>query len=587
MAGRGYPVGAMPTAPPISVEQQATATGRRRSPFRWVAAAALVACALAGLVAVLGWQWGRNLDGVLAGVEVDGTEVAGLGHADLVATVDALADERGERVVRIEGGRDEVEATRAEAGARVDRGSTVARAWQRGRRGVFASFVDHLRAAAGATVVVDLVEVVDEVAVASFAADTAERTSVPPRDGGVELIDDESVDDASRVVVTEPAVGEVVDADDLGERLDSALNESDGAVHVEAPGERTEPQITEADVAAVADEARRAVSAPVVLRHPGGGPDVTLTPADIAAVLAVDADREAPQGERLELVADPEGLGPDAEERLSTEPTEARFVVQGDDVRIQGGQPGVRVSAEAVAEQVLDVATRAGHREEEMVGQVVQPDLTRDEAERLGVREPVSSFTTEHACCQPRVHNIQLMADVVDGVVLRPGERFSLNEHVGRRTRAKGFRADGVIVDGEVVDQVGGGVSQFATTFFNAAFFAGIELVEHQPHSFYIPRYPAGRESTLNYGTIDVVVRNDSPHGILVTTSYTGTSITVTFYSTPWAEVEARASERRNVRPGEVRDGFDITVERHITYPSGQTTTETYVTRYEPNDEGA
>ncbi|MDP8927099.1 MAG: VanW family protein [Actinomycetota bacterium] len=113
------------------------------------------------------------------------------------------------------------------------------------------------------------------------------------------------------------------------------------------------------------------------------------------------------------------------------------------------------------------------------------------------------------------------MADIVEGAVIEPGEHFSLNGHMGRRTRARGFVAAPVIVEGEFEEEVGGGVSQFATTFFDAAYFSGIQIDEFQQHSYYISRYPMGRESTIYYGLIDVAVTNDSPYGILVHTSYT------------------------------------------------------------------
>jgi hypothetical protein len=73
-------------------------------------------------------------------------------------------------------------------------------------------------------------------------------------------------------------------------------------------------------------------------------------------------------------------------------------------------------------------------------------------------------------------------------------------------------------------------VSQLATTTYNAAFFGGYADVTHQPHTIYISRYPPGREATVNYGAIDLEFRNDTPHGVLIRTYYSDTSITVAFY---------------------------------------------------------
>ena len=171
--------------------------------------------------------------------------------------------------------------------------------------------------------------------------------------------------------------------------------------------------------------------------------------------------------------------------------------------------------------------------------EVVGADEGVAELEQLGIIEEIASETTNHPCCQPRVTNIQNFADLVRGAVIRPGEDFSLNGYVGRRTIEKGFVADGAIANGVLVPQVGGGVSQFATTFFNAAFFGGLDFNEYQSHSLYISRYPKGREATISFPRPDLSVKNTTPYGILVWPTYTDTSITVTFYSTKYVDVEA------------------------------------------------
>src|SRR5207248_495745 len=116
------------------------------------------------------------------------------------------------------------------------------------------------------------------------------------------------------------------------------------------------------------------------------------------------------------------------------------------------------------------------------------------------VKEQVSTFTTRYIAGQPRVTNIHRIADLVKGTVILPGETFSLNRAVGERTLAKGFVVDHQInEDGKFDDAVGGGISQFATTTFNAAFFGGLDFGEYQSHSIYISRYPFGREATVSW----------------------------------------------------------------------------------------
>ena len=201
------------------------------------------------------------------------------------------------------------------------------------------------------------------------------------------------------------------------------------------------------------------------------------------------------------------------------------------------------------------------------------------ELESLGIVEEVSSFTTNHPCCANRVVNIQRFADLMQGVIIRPGETFSLNGHVGQRTIEKGFVADGAINLGVLEPQVGGGISQYATTFFNASFYAGLEFVEYQSHSLYISRYPRGREATISWRRPDLKVRNNTPYGILVWNEYTSTSITVTFYSTKHLDVQDLPLRRSSERECRV----DITP-RLITYPDGTEVEDSVYAVYRPGE---
>ncbi len=153
--------------------------------------------------------------------------------------------------------------------------------------------------------------------------------------------------------------------------------------------------------------------------------------------------------------------------------------------------------------------------------------LTEDEALGFQGAYLLGEFTTYHNCCEDRVVNIQLMADTVSGHVVLPGEVFSVNATVGERTAAKGYRPAGAIIGGYVQccdhpANMGGGTSQFGTTIFNAVFFAGMEDIEHQPHSLDFARYPDGREATMGWPHPDVAFRNDTDHPVIVTTHHSG-----------------------------------------------------------------
>lgn len=174
--------------------------------------------------------------------------------------------------------------------------------------------------------------------------------------------------------------------------------------------------------------------------------------------------------------------------------------------------------------------------------------------------------------------NIQQMAAVIDGTVIGPGEQFSLNGIAGERTKERGYKsAPSIAGENELVDTVGGGVSQFSTTVYNAAYFAGVQIDTHTPHSFYISRYPPGREATLDFGSIELLWTNDTGSPIVVRSSASDTSVTVSLYGGNGGRRVRAVSGPRTTVPG--RD-FDITVTRVIRYSDGEVEREDFTTSY-------
>jgi vancomycin resistance protein YoaR len=163
--------------------------------------------------------------------------------------------------------------------------------------------------------------------------------------------------------------------------------------------------------------------------------------------------------------------------------------------------------------------------------------------------------------------------------VIDPGDSFSINDFVGKRTTDDGFVTGGVIENGTFAESVGGGISQFATTTFNAAFFGGLDFVEYQSHSIYISRYPYGREATLSYPKPDLVIGNSTPHGVLIWPTYTGTSITVTLYSTQFAK---GAQTNQTEAPVGVAGCKRVTTERTRTFVDGHTEVDRVFAVYRP-----
>jgi vancomycin resistance protein YoaR len=275
---------------------------------------------------------------------------------------------------------------------------------------------------------------------------------------------------------------------------------------------------------------------------PGAAPTLTLDTAK------VQADIQALVGDRG---------------TVRNEPT---YTVVDGQVQITPGAPGITCCDPATATAVQ--TTLLGQQPGAKIAVTMKPTNPADDvaqAQQLGIKEEVSTFTTRHQCCQNRVKNIHRISDLVRGHVIKPGETFSVNDFVGRRTTENGFLVDHVIENGEFRDDVGGGISQFATTFFNAAWFAGLDFVEYQSHTLYISRYPYGREATLSFPHPDLKITNPTKYGILIWPTYDETSITITLYSTKDAVVEQTGQDEV---PSD--QCTKVTTHRRRTYPDGK-----------------
>lgn len=303
------------------------------------------------------------------------------------------------------------------------------------------------------------------------------------------------------------------------------------------------------DKAAV-DELVRTVALPAissdVVVHTAAG-DVTITPNQIAAGLLLDGDERGAITPRIDAALLREALG----EKLSgfgTPAKDAVFSVKSDHVVVEPAQPGSGLDVEKLAGPLLKILKEPAPRSVEGEMGPLEPKLTTEKANALGVKEKISSFTTKFNGGQDRNKNIILVADEVDGALVMPGEEFSLNGYTGERGPNQGYVKAPVILGGKIKNEYGGGISQFATTLYNAVFFSGLEDVFHKAHGYYISRYPAGREATVYYPSLDLKFRNDSSYGVLIDASYTDTSITVTFWSTKRYEIESESGERTNPR---------------------------------------
>lgn len=535
-------------------------------------------------------------EGTLPRLAVGGIQVGSMSEAEVRAVVRTLALRRGAEEVTVQrpvaAGLPpaSLSSPAADLGYRLDVEATVREVLHRGRQAnPLAALLDHL-VGSFATVEVDPVQRLDEGRFEAWVARAVEELSVAASEGGLRFI-------GTAVQPLYPRPGALLDRAELRERARTAVL-TPGPDRIVVATTPVRPRTTADQVDRVLARARRALAGPVTLTSGTGS--VTLTPEQVALVLETEVV-EGARGPGLRLVADPRRLRRvlgDEVERLESPPVDASFAVVGGAVQVVPSRHGVAFDPEEAARKLVRAALRE-NRTAQLRGTPVEPELTTEEARALHITELVSTFTTYHPCCQPRVHNIHLIADLVDGHVVKPGEVFSLNEFVGERTPEKGFVPAPGITNGEFVDQYGGGISQFTTTMFNAIFFGGYEILEFQPHSYWFSRYPMGREATLSWPKPDLRFRNNTDAGVYIDTSYTDTSITVTLYGNTDVEVSSVTGQPHDVVPPPVEcrpnpslekgeevvvqegiQGFTVQVTRTLRYPNGRTETEVYTTRY-------
>ncbi len=501
----------------------------------------LVIGVVAGLALLVGGGYAAAYfaagDRVPRGTAIESVEVGGQTPAEAVRTLREGLAVRQERAIPVSVGNQSATIDPAAAGLSVDHEGSVAqagggRSWDPGRLWDYYTGGDDLEA---------IVEVDRRLLDAALTA-AGEPVTRAPREGAVQM-------STGRVKVTRPRPGRELDLDASAEAVEAAFPapEGDPAPPVELSLVEVPPEIGEDAVREAVDGfANVALSGPVTLVF--GKSPVKLRPVDYAPALSL----EPVQG-RLEPRVD-EGTLNDLVGDATSEagaPVDATVRLVEGKPKVVPAKPGVTFEPSAVSKTFLDLVTRPeGERTLKVESKVQPADFTTKDAKALKIREQVSSFSTYYPYAEYRNVNIGRAAELVDGTVLKPGDVFSMNDIVGERTRKNGFTEGFIISNGILKEDLGGGVSQLATTLFNGMFFAGLEDVEHKPHSFYIDRYPVGREATVAFGAIDLRFRNDTEYGVLVDAKVLPASpggqgeVRVRMFSTKVWDITTDASDR-------------------------------------------
>jgi vancomycin resistance protein YoaR len=536
------------------------------------------AVAVIGFVGVYGGLATFLAGRVASNVTVDGIAIGGMSSRDATDTLQRVLADRALRPVRLTAPSRSVDIRPGAAGLEIDMGATVA--------GLTGFTLNPLRMWVSMTgsenqpfkLRLDRGKLSDAVTKAATALDR------PMKEGSIAFTDGRATG-----VLSETGTQVMVPA-----TVDAVASAWPHRQVIPAVVRVTRPKVSAAEITRATKElAVPAMSAPVTVL--AGGRTIILQPRQYAPALSTTLDGAG----RLQLTVDTRTLMAAiraAASGIERPPVDAT-------ARLSAGRP--QVVPAVVGTTFDEAATSAGFRtaltssRRTVTVKLVPtpPKVSSATAQGWRITEAISTFTTQFPVNPPRTTNIKTAVATLNGTLVRPGDQFSLNATLGKRTPAKGYQKAPVIYGGRLVTDYGGGVSQVSTTTFNAAFFAGVKINEHTAHSFYIARYPEGREATVSWPDVDQKWTNDTGFGILIQATVSGDNLTVTLWGTKTRDVEAVKGPRRNVvqpktivdaKPGCVPQaptpGFDVTVTQIFKKNGAQVKTVGFNTHYIPED---
>ncbi len=551
------------------------------------------------------WYAGR----IFPGVSVAGVDVGGLSpRAAAVRLTEQITYPQNGKILLRDGERVWV-ASPGELGLILDPESSAQAAFRVGRSGGLAERIKLQFEAASAGLAVTPSLVFDQRSAFGYLSRIAAEIDKPAVDASLSL-------NGTEVVVTPGQSGRSLDIQSSLVLVTLQLQSlRDGVLDLYI--KESQPVIM--DASAEADLARKMLSAPLVVDLPGGdaGP-WTFSPEQIAQMLTIqrvetEAGPRYQVGLRQDLMI---AFLADLSPKLLRYPQNARFIFNDDTRRLEVIQPAVigrSLNVEASL-SAINEKLRAGEHSATLVVNTTNPPVTDDmTGEQLGITELVQATTSYfRGSSDSRVQNIKAAASKFHGLLVAPGETFSMASAIGDITLDNGFAEALIIVGGQTIKGVGGGVCQVSTTLFRNVFFAGFPIVERYAHAYRVGYYEqtakgrdnslAGLDATVFVPIVDFKFVNDTPYWLLMETYVNGYSLTWKFYSTKdgrsveWTTTgpvnkvpppDPIYRENPDLKQGEIRqvdwaaEGADVTVNRTVRKDGGVYFTDTIFTHYE------
>lgn len=571
------------------------------------------------LALLLAWTLGYQLvyaGRIFPGVSVAGVDLSGLTRDEAALKLNQTLSYPLTGKVLFRDGEKAWVASPAELGMVFDPSSTAATAFQLGRSGgLFVSLSGQARALGGG---IDIPPVIlfDQRVAYQYLSQIAAQVDQPVTEASLHL-------EGANVVASPGQVGRELKIDAtliyLGAQLQSF---TDGEVSLVI--QEVQPQIL--DVSAQADTARQVLSQPLTVTIPNSGegdpgPYVYDTQV-LAGLLGVQRVQNGSQTQ-VQVALNAEGLRSllsPIKTQLDRPASNAKFIFNDETKQLdlmEDSKIGRVMDLDASIAAINDALLRGEHSVPLVIVED-QPKVSGSATgQELGITELISSETSYfYGSSEERIQNIQAAAARFHGIMVAPGETFSMGEAMGDVSLENGFAEALIIFGGRTIKGVGGGVCQVSTTLFRTVFNAGFPVVERYSHAYRVSYYEmtasgavdnrlAGLDATVYFPLVDFKFKNDSPYWILMETyvNVSGRSLTWKFYSTsdgrtvswdttgPVDVVPAPSplfEENPELKKNEMKqvdyaaNGADVTVTRTVYQNGAVLFQDQFITHYEP-----
>lgn len=497
-------------------------------------------------------------------------------------------------------------------GFRIDAESSAEKAYQVGRRGLLPVSLFDKGRAWFTGVQVSPVAFYDERVALDVLQSIAAEVNQPVTDASLQL-------EGAEVIAEPSQIGLEVDLPATLALLKPGLMAMED-IQLSLVVNETPPLIK--DVEPQAELARRILSEPLVISVPGDDQSWSIPPEEVASMLVIirgDNNSDEPASYRIALNEKLlETYLSSLKSGLYVEPVNTRFIFNDDTSQLEVIEPAVigrELDVDASVEYINDEVI-AGAHEVDLQFTTLKPEVTDDiTAQELGITELIHQETTYfYGSESARVQNIRASSSRFHGLLVAPGETFSMVDAIGNISLDSGYAEALIIFGGRTIRAVGGGVCQVSTNLFRAAFFAGFPIEERHAHSYRVGFYEqrpdgsrdtrlAGLDATVYVPIVDMKFINDTDHWLLMETYATNTSLTWKFYSTSdGRRVEWTTTGPQNVVPapeplyqenpdlakGEIKqvdyaaDGADVRVNRTVYINDQVHFSDSIVTYYRP-----